>query len=303
MAEPDELYTLRAQYWLGHYTLCLEEGKAISRRPMPPHLKNEREEFLLRAQLALGQYDKVVKETQGMDVPAMKALNLHARYLSADKDTSREEIVATLKTQLAEDNNANSTSFQLYACHIFLRHSLTREALQCVNLGLTMEHLAMSLQIFIKIDRLDLAESQLRLMKQGDEDSVLTQLCSAYISIATGRSVIPDAIHVLGMLSEQYGPSVMLLNLTAVSQMTACNYEGAEALLVEASTAILPGEDYSDTLINSVVCALHMKKGNEKIEPLLTKLKAQYPNHPYVVGLLRVESAFDREANKYLVRS
>jgi len=303
MAEPDELYTLRAQYWLGHYALCLEEGKAINRRPMPPHLKNEREEFILRAQLALGQLDKVIKETDGSDVPAMKALNLHAKYLSTHNDSTREEIVSTLKTYLAEEENANSSSFQLYASHIFLRHALTREALQCVHLGLTMEHLAISLQIFIKIDRLDLAESQLRLMKQADEDSVLTQLCSAYISIATGRSAISDAIHVLGMLSEQYGPSIMLLNLTAVSQMTACNYEGAEVILAEALASASPDEDNSDTLINSVVCALHQQKGMEKLEPLLVKLKAQYPNHPYVVGLLRVESAFERESNKYLVRA
>jgi Coatomer epsilon subunit len=60
MTEPDELYTLRAQYWLGHYALAIEEAKSVLRRPMSPQLKLEREEFLLRAQLALGQYDKVI---------------------------------------------------------------------------------------------------------------------------------------------------------------------------------------------------------------------------------------------------
>lgn len=60
MAEPDDLYTLRAQFWLGHYELCLEEAKSVARRPMAPHLKQEREEFTWRAHLALGQHDKVV---------------------------------------------------------------------------------------------------------------------------------------------------------------------------------------------------------------------------------------------------
>jgi coatomer protein complex subunit epsilon len=55
MTEPDELYTLRAQYWLGHYQLCLEEAKTIARRPMSPALKQEREEFVQRANLGLGQ--------------------------------------------------------------------------------------------------------------------------------------------------------------------------------------------------------------------------------------------------------
>ena len=67
MAEPDELYTLRAQYWLGHYALAIEEAKSVVRRPMSPQLKLEREEFLLRAQLALGEYDKVIAGAQEGD--------------------------------------------------------------------------------------------------------------------------------------------------------------------------------------------------------------------------------------------
>jgi Coatomer epsilon subunit len=53
--EPDELYTLRAQYALGHYHLALEEAKTIARRPMSSELKAEREEFVQRCQLGLGQ--------------------------------------------------------------------------------------------------------------------------------------------------------------------------------------------------------------------------------------------------------
>lgn len=65
MTEPDELYTLRAQYWLGHYNLAVEEAKSIARRPMNPALKAEREEILNRAYIALGQYDKLSGGTSG----------------------------------------------------------------------------------------------------------------------------------------------------------------------------------------------------------------------------------------------
>lgn len=60
MTEPDELYTLRAQFWLGHYQLALEEAKQIMRRPMKPALKAEREEFIQRCYIAMGQSDKVI---------------------------------------------------------------------------------------------------------------------------------------------------------------------------------------------------------------------------------------------------
>jgi coatomer subunit epsilon len=66
MTEPDELYTLRAQFWLGHYQMAAEEAKGIARRPLNPDLKVEREEFLHRSYLSLGQYDKLTGGSPGM---------------------------------------------------------------------------------------------------------------------------------------------------------------------------------------------------------------------------------------------
>jgi coatomer protein complex subunit epsilon len=66
MAEPDELYTLRAQFWLGHYQMALDEGKSIMRRPMSQELKQEREEFVARCYIAMKDYGKVIAgETPG----------------------------------------------------------------------------------------------------------------------------------------------------------------------------------------------------------------------------------------------
>jgi coatomer protein complex subunit epsilon len=65
MTEPDELYTLRAQFWLGHYSMALDEARSIGRRPMAPELKAEREEFIARCYIANSQYDKVT----AMDTP------------------------------------------------------------------------------------------------------------------------------------------------------------------------------------------------------------------------------------------
>jgi Coatomer epsilon subunit len=56
-AAPDELYTLRAQFALGHYKAALGEANQVARRPMSAALKQEREEYVRRAQMALHQYD------------------------------------------------------------------------------------------------------------------------------------------------------------------------------------------------------------------------------------------------------
>lgn len=72
MSEPDELYTLRAQYWMGHYQMAIDEAKSLGRRPMSAELKAEKEEFLNRAYLALGQIDQLSGGTPGMQGPLLK---------------------------------------------------------------------------------------------------------------------------------------------------------------------------------------------------------------------------------------
>lgn len=46
---------------------------------------------------------------------------------------------------------------QLVAAMVYMHEGDTKEALRCVHLGTTMEHLALTVQIFLKMDRLDLA--------------------------------------------------------------------------------------------------------------------------------------------------
>jgi coatomer subunit epsilon len=75
IGQPDELYTLRTQFFLGHYQAALQEAKQMSRRPLSnAALKLEREEFIYRAHIALQQYDKCVSTG---DSPGAFALYRH----------------------------------------------------------------------------------------------------------------------------------------------------------------------------------------------------------------------------------
>ncbi|KAL9184782.1 hypothetical protein ACHAXT_012752 [Thalassiosira profunda] len=296
MAEPDELYTLRAQYWLGHFAMALDEGRQAARRPLPPHLKSEREEFVLRSLLAMGNHDKVMADGGGADKSAAcRVLALHAQYLSSAPE-ARGSVVDELKALVA--SSPGDTSLQLTACHVFLAAGQVKEALACVHHGLTMEHLAMAVQIYIQIDRLDLAAAQLDLLRQADEDSILAQLTSAYLAIAQGSSKSDDAVHILAGLSEQYGPSLTLLNATAAANMVGGKYDAALQNL-RAAIEEFGGESDPDTLVNMAACSQHLGK-KEEVEKYVGIMKATCGEHPYVQGLATVEGAFDREASKYL---
>ncbi|KAG7372426.1 coatomer epsilon subunit-domain containing protein [Nitzschia inconspicua] len=291
-AEPDELYTLRAQFWLGHYQMALDEGKSIARRPMSPELKEEREAFVARCAIAMKDYSKV---TSG-ETPALQALALQAQYeaLAASGDGAQtQSVILQLQSMLGD---GVSPLVQLIAANVFLQAGMKKEALACVHNGSTLEQVALCAQIYITLDRLDLAKQSLQQMRKMDEDSILTQVTSVYIALATGSSMASEASHTLNQLSEQYGPSPMLLNLMACAFMQAGKYSEAESKLEQARSEFAATD--ADTLVNTIVALQYQQK---PVGEYLIALKQHHPNHFLSQGLDTVQGAFDREAIKYRV--
>lgn len=230
-----------------------------------------------------------------MILTGLQALALKAQYESlAGNEGAQAPIIDQLKTLAA---SSPTPAVQLTASQVLLSAGQTKEALQQVFQGSTMEQIAMILQIYLKLDRLDLAKQQLSALKQKDEDAVLTQLCSVYVSLATGSSGAGDAVHVLNSLTEQYGASPFLLNLMAAGLMLQGEYAAAETKLQEClrdfNEVVIP-----DTLVNMIVCSVQQNKSPDEF---LGQLKSQFPTHPFNAGFDRVVSAFDRESIKYKV--
>lgn len=226
--------------------------------------------------------------------PALQALALRAQYEQATNEDSQAAIVEQMKAVVASDS---TPSTQLYAAQLFTAHGLTKDALAQVHLGVTMEHMSLKLQLFLKLDRIDLAEDQLVLLRQADEDAVLTALGSVHVALATGRSASDAAIHTLSQLSEQYGPSVLLMNLMAAAYMVSGKMEQAETVLTDCRRDF-SNQLCADTMINLIVCTQHQGK---EVMPLVMELKEAFPTHPYCQGLDRVVGAFERESIKYKV--
>ena len=225
----------------------------------------------------------------------LQALALKAQFETAmGNEAAQSSIIDQLKT-LAASNPVPAV--QLTTSQVLLAAGQTKEALQQVFMGSTMEHMSMILQIYLKLDRLDLANQQLSALKQKDEDAILTQLGSVYVSLATGSSGAGDAVHVLNSLTEQYGASPFLLNLMAAGLMMQGEYGAAETKLQEClrdfNEVVIP-----DTLVNMIVCNVQQNKSPDEF---IGKLKTQFPTHPFNAGLDRVTGAFERESIKYKV--
>jgi coatomer protein complex subunit epsilon len=220
-------------------------------------------------------------------------LSLKAQFESAGSDSIKAATVDQLKSLVASNP---VPAVQLAAAQVLLAADQTKEALHCVHAGATMEHIATILQIYLKIDRLDLAKKQLQILKHQDEDAVLTQLGSVYCNLATGSTGAADAVHSLNSMTEQYGASPLLLNLMACALMQQGDFVAAEDKLQEClrdhETPV------ADTLVNLISCSVQQNKSGDQYIGLM---KEQYPSHSFCAGLDRVTAAFDREAVKYKV--
>jgi coatomer subunit epsilon len=171
------------------------------------------------------------------------------------------------------------------------------------------ECIALKIQILLKIDRLDLAQKELQhLQRIIGEESVLVELCTIYIAFATGKSKAADAEHVIVTLSEQYGPSVYLLNLLAVASSIQGNVAAAEAKLngcLRDYKDEMTKAQESETLCN-LVAVLHQQPSTKSAEAAaaVQQLLSLQPPTPcslqFKSNYERVVSAYDREAARYM---
>jgi coatomer protein complex subunit epsilon len=166
-----------------------------------------------------------------------------------------------------------------------------KAAVKCIHTAQTMEHQVMLVQLYLRMDRVDIAQKQVMKMKQIDEDCTLTTMAQAWVNLASQPQKAQEAAYIYEELSDKYGASCMLLNGQAAAKMHLGAYDEAETLLTDALNKN-PGDN--DTLANLIVVGQHISRDEEITQRYLTQLKKQAPNHQLVTALAIFEGAFDR---------
>eukprot|EP00639_Heterosigma_akashiwo_P008857 CAMPEP_0194596486 /NCGR_PEP_ID=MMETSP0292-20121207/25691_1 /TAXON_ID=39354 /ORGANISM="Heterosigma akashiwo, Strain CCMP2393" /LENGTH=270 /DNA_ID=CAMNT_0039456763 /DNA_START=78 /DNA_END=893 /DNA_ORIENTATION=- len=268
MSEPDELYTLRNHFWLGNYQMALSEGAGLGRLPNQ-QLKVERDEFLYRSYIALGQYSVVLSEVKDNAPPQLQACRLLATYLSQPE--SKEIVLMTLSEWLQDAGSMNNPTVQVAAATVYLHEGDLKKALQAVHQGVTLEQLALQVQVYLRLGRADLAGS-------------------------AGGERAGEAALVFEELMDKFAPSPLLLNGAAAARARLGQWQAAEHHLVQA---LSKSQNDPDTLVNLIACYQHLDKPADFTQRYVNQLKSVAPNHPYVQSLATVEGAFERVAANY----
>ncbi|CAN8290592.1 unnamed protein product [Cochlearia groenlandica] len=285
---PDHLFNLRNNFYMGAYQAAINNSEI-------PNLSDEdiveRDCLVHRSYIALGSYQLVIGEIHEDAATPLQAVKLLAMYLSSPEN--KETTISSLKEWLADPTVGNNATIRLIAGTIFMHEEDYNEALKHTHSGGTMDLHALNVQIFIKMNRSDYAEKQLRVMQQIDEDHTLTQLASAWLNLAVGGSKIQEAYLIFQDFSEKYPMTSLILNGKAVCCMHMGNFEEAETLLLEALN-----KDAKDpeTLANLVVCSLHVGKSSSRY---LSQLKLSHPEHVLVKRIASAEDNFERALQSF----
>jgi tetratricopeptide (TPR) repeat protein len=293
MADADVLFDVRTNFLLGNYQGAINEANNVNARSDKDRL--ERDVYVYRSYIALSNYQMVLDEVPSNNAhPSLQAVKLLATYLSSENN--KDIAMVTVKEWMSDGVSAGNQHLQVVAGTIYIHEQLYEDAMRCLHQSNSLEGLALLVQAYLKIDRLDLAEKELQNMKKTDEDATITQLATAWVNTLVGGDRLQEAYFIFKELSDKYGATPTLLNGLAVCSMHMKKFEEAERYLLEA---LEKNSKDADTLTNIITCYLQLKKSPEVVNRYVNQLKTGSPNHSWVIALKNAEESFERASTRF----
>jgi len=289
----DALYDVKNAFYIGNYQACINEAQRVKVDALD--MKKDVDVFMYRSYIAQKKYGLVLDELKrysGFD--EVKDLRLLAEYLNGDEST-KSRVVSDLEKKLANFTPDN-TCLPIIAATIYIHESNYDAALKTLYNCETLESMAVSLQCYLKLDRMDLATKEVKRMITKDEDATLTQICNGWLNLAIGGEKLQEAFYIFQELSDKSSKTPLLSVALASVLIAQGKYEDADSLLAES---LEKDPNHVETIINQIVVSQFMGKSPEVCARLLSQIKNSNNSHPFVQAYMQKEQEFQRLSSSF----
>ncbi|RCH89847.1 hypothetical protein CU097_000780 [Rhizopus azygosporus] len=296
MDEESILFGIRNLFALGNYQTVINEVSS-TKGIYSPEAKLEAQTYLYRSYVAQGKYNLVINDIGSSEEAPLKAIKLLASFLS-DKQKNVDEHVQKAMALLEEGSNRINSVVQVVIASILVQAGRFEDALRVLHSRQKkLECSALAVQIYLQLDRLDLARNEVASVKSWAEDALLLQLMEAWVDLRIGGEKYQEAYYIYEEFAQSNtAQTVKVLNGQAAANLALGRYPEAESLLLEAQNK---DSDNPETLINLITCATLTGKSQEVITRYTSQLREVAPQHPYLQELDLKSSLFDRCASRY----
>ncbi|KAI0642465.1 coatomer epsilon subunit-domain-containing protein [Trametes meyenii] len=308
MDSPD-LYLVKQQFTLGAYKSLVDLTLPDPDSPdYTPTLV-----YQARAHLALDSPSAALALIPAdSENVALKAVASLARFITAEadeagRDAALEELrdlSVEIEGDDAEAGEWEKGTVRVLAGTAFARAGEVEEALETLGAGTdtrNLEAVAYTVQIYLSINRPDLARKEFERAKRWAEDDLLLQQIEAALGLATGRDAYADAhAFYTEQLANPSLSSPRLLTARGVARLLRGELGAARSDLEEAQ-AQMGGRPDAETLgAQAVAAGLGQAKAADAGQ-LFSQLESEHPAFPLVTDLQRKAALFDELAARYVV--
>ncbi|KAF9315321.1 hypothetical protein BG003_003148 [Podila horticola] len=309
--DENTLFAIRNLYYSGNYAQVIADTTAPRHRAQASAATaHEYDLFLFRALIALKNYAKVAQEITESHALGLQALKAQAVYLdavqsadTAGRDAALAHLREMLQVQNPDDLNPEVTALEVKVVvgQVLASEGLVEEALGVLlPHGNHLESVAVVVQIYLQMNRLDLAKKEVESCKAWAEDAMLAQLMEAWVGLRVGGGDrYQNAYYIYEEIAtSSTSPTVKSMVGEAVCNIQMGQYPEAEGILQEA---LAKEPTNTDAIVNQIVLSTLLSKPAEDINALVQQLQSVAPNHAYLQDLDLKSSLFDRAAQRFAV--